>query len=167
MPTQIQRYPNGLLELFGAKSGGENPNVLGPNVVPVVDILQTYGLGNVTEQNDGGATVAGAGQVITVPETEWWLVYAASVRVAVSATQTGLHASLGLSTRLESPARVSLAWGALPDAAIAGTSCTIACWTPPAPMLCPPGTTFWGVLEALGTDANAVLGVQVRYSILG
>ena len=165
--TTIQRYPAGLLELFGAKSGGENPSQLGQVVVQTVDILQALGLGNVTEQNDGGATVAGAGQVITVPETEWWLVYNASVRVAVSATQTGLHASLGLSTRLESPARVSLAWGALPDAAIAGTSCTIAVWTPPQPMLAPPGTTFWGVLEALGTDANAVLGVQVRYSVLG
>lgn len=163
----IQRYPNGLLELFGAKSGGENPHELSNVVAPVVDILQAYGLGNVTEQNAGGATLPGAGQVIEVPDEQWWLVYAASVRVAVTATQTGMHVSLGISQRLESPARVSLAWGVLPDAAIAGTSCTIAVWTPPAPMLAPPGTTFWGVLEALGTDANTTLGVQLRYAVLG
>lgn len=42
MPSLVNRNPPGLLSLLGIKSGGDNPNVLGDSILPVLQVTELY-----------------------------------------------------------------------------------------------------------------------------
>lgn len=77
----IQRTPPGLLDYFGIKNGGRNPQSLAEVVAPVLDLDRWYKVSDEEYLTGGIAGHASAGWVssspilMTVPATEIWHVH--------------------------------------------------------------------------------------------
>lgn len=168
--TPIQRFPGGLLELLASKTLGENPRELGAVVNPSIDVLQCYGLSNVEHVSVAGTIAENAGVSITVPPTEWWLLYAMDGRAGISATQTGVQIGIGMSKALTVGAITRLAGGHFANsdfgAGTGGSDVSLAFFAPGIPWLLPPETTLWLILEVLGTDATCDVDLTARVARL-
>jgi hypothetical protein len=166
----VQRIPGGLLELLSAKTSGFTLDNVSRELVPVLDMLQLFGLGQPIETiNVTDAALAEAGQIfITVPATEWWVLYAAGSHYVRTSTQTGVIMSLGIATG--TPA-VSVPVAAGPKESVApgvaaGVDCVAITWMPPYPMMLPPGTQLVFQLDILGTDATLSVACRARIARL-
>lgn len=84
-PLTIQRFPRGLLDLLGSKSNGDNPTVLSPTVVPILDLSAMYQFDKMEARSatTNVVNLAGAwavtGTQLTVPAGEIWLLHNLSV----------------------------------------------------------------------------------------
>lgn len=84
-PLTIQRFPRGLLDLLGSKSNGDNPTVLSPTVVPILDLSAMYQFDKMEARNASTNVVnltgawAVTGSIFTVPAGEIWLLHNLSV----------------------------------------------------------------------------------------
>lgn len=89
----LQAIPPGLLSLFQLKNLGRNPGELDGTLVPVVDLLDWYLLGQAIDLFGISRTLDGATDVpgfigwttpfaVVVPATEWWWVSWYSISVA-------------------------------------------------------------------------------------
>ena len=155
-----------MLELLSAKTSGFTLEHINSELRLTLDMLQLFGLGQPIETiNEVDATMAEADQVIiTVPSTEWWLLYAAGSHYVRSATQTGIVMSLGIATGTPSVS-VPVATGPKESVApgvAAGVDCVAIAWMPPYPMLLPPGTQLVFQLDILGTDADVSVACRAR-----
>lgn len=89
MPTDINVLPRGLLDLLQAKSLGENPQVLGDQVAPTLELVNLYlsqkrwYIERVVTTISGSTTFASQ---ITVPQQEIWWVYAWGLKIGASAS---------------------------------------------------------------------------------
>ncbi len=83
-PTDIQRYPRGLIDLLGMKSTGDTPHQLGGQIAGELDMLDWY-LNDRLEVLSTTIAVAPAAlgnfqfQNSTVPQGEMWAVYDVAV----------------------------------------------------------------------------------------
>lgn len=166
----VQRIPGGLLELLSAKTSGFTFAGMSRELQLSLDTLQLFGLGQPIETiNEVDATMAEADQIIiTVPATEWWLLYAAGSHYVRSATQTGVIMSLGIATG--TPA-VSVPVAAGPKESVApgvaaGADCVAITWMPPYPFMLPPGSQLVFQLDILGTDATVSVACRARIARL-
>lgn len=92
MPS-ITRYPNGLLDLLGLQSQGDNPRLVSDIVSSIVDVGQLY-LANVQVLVTGSVAAAAANfnsfaTPLIVPTGEIWLLKSFSATVAAGVGVTG------------------------------------------------------------------------------
>jgi hypothetical protein len=164
----VQRIPGGLLELLSAKTSGYTLTGLETSVRPTLDMAQFFGLSmpleTVTEQELAAAEAAGV--VLTVPASEWWLLYAASATYQLTATMSVSRMSLRMAVDSASFEVVLAAGETLINLGTACPDMTGAVFVPSYPLMLPPGTRLRGTLDILGTDATAVINIQARIARL-
>lgn len=110
-PPPINRHPNGLLDFFGIKNGGRNPQYLLPSLSPTIDLLQHYAQANAINTayvyapaaSVGGGFLAGLDGVtdVVVPPTEMWLIAAMEMEISIlpgNSTLLGLPSILATSS---------------------------------------------------------------------
>lgn len=159
--SPLQRYPAGLLELIGAKNNGQAPSRLSDETRGVFDLTQFMGKPE-SVNGFGASVVEGASVVITVPSTEYWLLYAASIHATLAVAMTNLCMSIQLGEELTSPnPQPSIARGQV-TGPFTSSGRTVADWTAPYPMILAPGTTIWGLVEQLAGVANVATRLRAR-----
>jgi hypothetical protein len=167
--STIQRYPGGLLELLAAKTSGWTPGELVRNVQPSLDLFQFLAQTDVRHETANNAAAAENDSVtIQVPSDEWWVLFAAGMEYLKTATMTLAVFSIRMSP-LGSSNWCSLAQGPVPEQAFGSTGAAqvSACvFVPPQPWLLSPGTTMYGRVDVLGTDATVDVGLNLRVSRL-
>jgi len=170
MTGEVQRFPRGLLEVLGAKSGGVVPSTLAQQIVCGVDVLQLYALSQERYIAAENAVAAeGDGVTFTVPDTEFWILHDLSLHWVKTATATYMQGSLwqrkgtiGPFVGLASgPTAVSYPFGSTP----AATS-LVAHFNPTTPRILTPGTVLYGTVDILGTDATADIKLRARVGVL-
>jgi len=164
--TTVQRTPGGLLELLSAKTSGYTLDDLAKGIQPTLDMTAMMGLGLPLETVKvvGAAVAEGSAITITVPATQWWMLYAASTQFTSTTTGTFLN-SIRISADADSTNTVALA-RELTGLAIAATFVAGAIFVPHTPWLLPPGTVLWCVMDLLGVDATAAISMNCRIARL-
>lgn len=169
--TDIQRFPAGLLELLGAKISGWTPGDIARDLTLSVDMLEMFGMATVRQASAQNAAAAeGDSVTVTVPDTEWWLLYALDMTYVKTATATLFVGSLRIAPSGINADWVHLASGPVPlqvFGSTAGTGASPVCaFVPSRPWLLPPGTRLFGRCDILGTDATANIYINYRYTPL-
>lgn len=99
MPAPLNRQPNGLLDFFGIKNGGENPLELGRILQPQLDTLPLYEnaapteVGSVSGALAFGPVLFGPAGATTEPGASW---HFRSVAISVNSTGAGDQAYVEL-----------------------------------------------------------------------
>lgn len=96
MQTAIQRFPRALLTLLGAQANGSAPRVLGEQVVPVLDLLDLYGVPEVVDGQNAAASAVGDQAARLVVANEFWYVKSIGLRATVSNAATVVSAFAGV-----------------------------------------------------------------------
>lgn len=167
--TTVQRYPAGLLDLLSAKTSGWTPGELGSDLQPTLDLLEMFGLGAIAHVSAQNAAAAeGDSATLTVPATEWWMLYALDQVYEKTATMTLFCGSLRLNAQasndwvsLASGPVVPQSFGSTPASRV--TSCV---FVPSRPWLLSPGTQLFSRADILGTDATMNLYINARIARL-
>lgn len=163
----IQRSPGGLLDLLSAKTSGYTLRELVASLQPTIDLTAILGLTTVEHVSSNNPTAAeGDSATLTVPITEWWLLYALDMGYERTATMSLFSASLRL-VPSGGVDWVTLVAGDTPSLSFAMPSTGAAqvaalTFVPATPWLLPPGTTLFGRIDNLGTDATADIGINAR-----
>lgn len=162
----VQRIPAGLLELLSAKTSGLTLDSMNREIRGVIDLMQMFGLAQPLEtvRVVDAAIAEGSAMQLVVPADEWWLLYAASTQFTSTTTGTFVM-SIRISSNTDSAQTVALA-RVSSGLAIAATFVSGAIFVPPQPMLLPPNTILWGVLDLLGVDATAAMSMNARIARL-
>jgi hypothetical protein len=161
---KIQRVPRGLNDLLSI-SGGNTPVDLQNEVRPVIDLLQFYGLNQITTLAQTQAALAEGGVVeIVVPSNQYWLLYAAHTSIVKTATMTALSASIQIGATPNFGVYDTRALGPF-GATETGTARS--CYPCPVPKLLLPGWSVRCGLDILGTDATANVSIVVHVGVLG
>ncbi len=165
----IQRFPRGLQELLASKTQGINPDVLGAQLSTVLDLLQFYGLSDERYETVSGTVAEGAGVTLTVPDTQFWLLFDTSLHWVKTATATYMQGSIWQRKGTTGPF-VGLATGptavGYPFASTAAATSLLATFAPSPPRLLTPGTVLYGTCDILGTDATADIVFRARVGVL-
>jgi hypothetical protein len=167
MPESIQRYPAGLLNLLGMQSLGDTPPALSPLLIPVVDLMQSYGLAHrqlIFTIN--GAVVSGAALSHTTGiDQQWSVLFTLTATLNVTATMPfaqmflGVNRGGGLSIVAHAFDSCALV-GAVGPAHILTLS-----WTPPYPLILPKGSVLQ-VTPTFTVDATAGMTIQAEVGFL-
>jgi len=81
---QVNRIPNGFLDLLGVQSLGRNPPLFSDAISPVVDIFELYAAQTLSVHSvDWLHTVTGDSTVLFVPEGETWMLRGLSIETAI------------------------------------------------------------------------------------
>jgi hypothetical protein len=160
--TPIGRYPAGLLELLGSKTGGAQLTQFEDRAQFGLDITNFFGTWEVQRSVD--LALAEASSVfLTVPDTTWWRLVAVSMHVNISATQTGMRGSIRLSPKAAA-FTATLAIGSYNEDQLnnstAALGFALVAYVPAAPLIIPPASTIWATLDLLGTDATLEAAIQ-------
>lgn len=165
MTLPIQRVPNALGQLLST-FGGQTPRELEDSVQGVLDLLQFYGLTQLQNQQVVDAAMAEGATTLTltVPGNQHWVLFAAHMNVAKTATMT----ALSLAVQFGPPNQLNLlaaeeftAFGAT---VTGGARCG---GHTPYPRLLLPGWQIRGNLDILGTDATASAVLAAQVGVLG
>lgn len=98
MAGPIARRPAGLLDLLLTQQQGKNPEVLGNDVQPVMDLTKFYGQERLESSNKAlTATAINSLVTHTVPAGESWLLLCAAVRGAFAAAGQEIGLELRIS----------------------------------------------------------------------
>lgn len=169
-PFDIQRYPQGLVDLLGMKATGNTPAQLSQQTGGVVELADYY-LWDRVQANVGQSPVAigvvgflaNSTGATVVPQGELWVLYDATLRVPAIAAATALTLTLVIQRSFAGTS----AWFALTEQQrlAAGQGCLVG----PRfdrPLLLRPGDTF-------GTYCSDITGVPgqqafttVSYAVL-
>ncbi len=180
-PPVINRAPLGLLDFFGIKSGGRNPQNIAATVAPTLDLwnlyeqdaLEVYGDGTGVAAGGalGGWDYGGPGFLPgIVPENEFWHIreYSATVAAAAGITAVALWPMMqvrvtngvGAGGRTEFPVGATVQYQ---GAALGASRWKLEAsdfWLPPGGIL----GGYTGALEPLATAMTAFQSVRlVRY----
>lgn len=164
MTLKVQRVPRGLSDLLTI-FGGEHPSGLVPELRGVIDVIQFYGLNNLTTLATSNAALAEGGNVqLTVPDRQFWLLYALHATIVKTATMTALRADLqiGQGSNFGVYAAEELGpFGATETGDVRFS------YVPATPRVLLPQMALRASLEILGTDATANVSVVAHVGILG
>jgi len=156
-PTQ--RYPRGLLELFGLK-GVSPPAVLADFYQATVDVTQL--LGNSQKQirsvNNAAAAV-NTFVTLTVPASETWILYHAAPSIVVPAGLT----DIALAMTMEGS---TVSWKREGAGVAVGETLPCAPFMPPYPYVLLSGQTMSAVMLRLTGAANASLTLTALVGVL-
>lgn len=95
----VQRVPFGLLSFLGMKVGGRNPDTLGRELVPMLDVTPNFLAPDISQSivTTNTITAAGSEARITVPQGEAWRMISLSmVCAAFSAAGGVIYGTLGI-----------------------------------------------------------------------
>lgn len=103
-PLDIQRFPQGLLDLFGLKATGNAPHLLSEAIAAIADVLPLYLVDRTVDIYSGGITVSAAQQlwptvgqaVCVVPPGEMWVVLNTSVNLSTGVGVSFTGASMAV-----------------------------------------------------------------------
>lgn len=77
---QINRIPQGYLDLVGTETGGKNPSLAPESVSPILRMNELYSAQTLSAVNWAtNSTAVGDSNSITVPSDEIWVCYSASM----------------------------------------------------------------------------------------
>lgn len=95
MASPISRRPTGLLDLLLTQQQGKNPDKLGDDVIPVIEMRPFYSQERFDiERQSMAITVNGDYGAIEVPAGETWFVYAFGLRLEYATAAQYLTADL-------------------------------------------------------------------------
>ena len=97
--TTIQRFPRSLLTLLGAQANGAAPRILGDTVLPVLDLLDLYGVPEVVDGQNAAAAAVGDQAARLVVAGEYWYVKSIGLRATVSNVATVVSAFAGIQSQ--------------------------------------------------------------------
>lgn len=162
----IQRVPQGLQNVLNLFGPGTPPR-LAQELVGTLDLLPFYGLNQRQTQIANNAALALAGTLdLTVPANTWAVLFAATVSITKTGTMT--HARLGLNIQ-RAAAGVFVTYASQdmgPYGATLNGNANL-CFVPSSPILLPPMSVIRGILQGLGTDANANVSVVAELGVFG
>jgi hypothetical protein len=122
-----------LLDYFGIKNGGRNPQSLAEVIAPVLDLDRWYKVeseeylqGGISGHSSAG-WVSASPTLLVVPAGEVWHVHAFSVTIAIPQSQTLIFAPL--STRVPEGGFVTGGMPVLPEVATIVTPAAVATYT--------------------------------------
>jgi hypothetical protein len=169
MADKIQRVAVGLANILSLQ-GGRTPELLGDGVASVLDLLQFYGLQQLTRLSASDAALAPAGNIsIQTPANSWCVLFGANARIVQVAAATGIRLNILLNRTANASAATSLpiaSGGPLGyGAAFAGDFDLP--WRAPFPLLLPPLSLIQGNLPLLTGVANASVNILAEVGILG
>src|SRR5437868_7486753 len=95
MPDRIQRVPNGLLNLLSLQ-GGRTPELVADQVVGELELLQFYGLTQLTTQSSSANPAEGTSVALTLSSTAWTILFGASAEFTATGTLTALAGEVRL-----------------------------------------------------------------------
>lgn len=161
MSMQIQRVPRGLANLISS-FGGLTPRELEDQVRACIDATQFYGLQTYIRQLGTDPALALGGTInLTVPATEFWLLYDVGCNIVGAAGMTSAHISFAVGPTGSETAFFSF----VPPPAIAATfqdGLTL-----PYPRLLLPGWRLQLRLNNLQGVANASVAFSAGVGVLG
>lgn len=171
-PQDIQRFPQGLLNVLNMQAGGETPRVLSETVVGTMELLQFYGLTQRQVLTRGAAAqVVGTPMLLSagtfpLPVSSWCVLFAATASIVNAAAMTA--AELSIQVRRGGSGFVSLTFEryTAADVGFASGSNGLAFETH-YPLLLPPGSDVGALLTNLQGVANATLSLTVEVGVLG
>lgn len=77
---QVNRIPNGFLDLLGVESLGRNPPAFADQIIPITDLTEFYAAQTLSAHTvDFNHTAFQNQQLVTVPSEETWFLRAVSV----------------------------------------------------------------------------------------
>jgi hypothetical protein len=162
MSLVTQRVPRGLQNVL-AISGVDSLTALNPELRGVLDVLQCYGLQQLSVSTVTNAALAEGG-IIAFTLDSWAVLFGMAVNVTKTATMTAGAVSLRLQREQNG---LPIAYAPLGPFGATETGTVIVPWRAPYPLLCPPGTVCRAVLDILGTDAAAAVTLTIEAGIVG
>lgn len=161
---KIQRVPRGLNELLSI-AGGQTPTHLHDNVQASIELLQFYAMQQLQTSFTNNPALAEGSSVAVITPNAWCLLFGAAFTITKTATATALRATISLqrTTGVQTPL-VSQDLG--PFGATETGACNLCFWAP-YPILLPPLSQIVGVLNILGTDANAATTIRAEFGVIG
>lgn len=167
MPLPIQRVPRGLSDVLSI-FGGQTPQMLGPEVLGTLELIQFYGL---TQRSTLGANNAAVAEGVNVPApalTTWAVLFNATTTIIKTATVTALRGSVNIN-RGGGSAGLGLIYAQeeLGPFGATETGAATVVFFPDYPLLLPPGTVIGGSAPIVGTDATVNLTIQAEIGVLG
>jgi hypothetical protein len=155
---KIQRTPRALSDVLSI-FGGLTPRELAEEVRGTVDLLQFYARSQQQVQNASNAALAAPGFLtLTVPLSQTWVLFAASMRVTTPAGATDIKAAISVQG-------VTVAWEDFVP--IVPGEFHIVPFVAPYPLILLPGSQLSGVLIALSGAANANCAFDALVGVLG
>jgi len=167
VPFRIQRVPRGLNELLSI-FGGQTPVELEDRVRGTLDLLQLYGLSQERVQGLNSAALAeNTNLAFALSNTQWTVLFDATVTVIKTATVTAIRASVSVRLNADPNQEYALASESLGPFGATETGAATVVARLSYPRLCPPGSLIVGRLDILGTDANANVTVGAHFGTVG
>lgn len=165
-PSDIQRVPQGLLNVLGMQSAGATPPQLASSVSGVLDLLQFYGLTQrqILLTTNGALATNTAMDLALTPANSWGILFFAQATVGLDASMTSLTIRISLQR-----SSVGLFMGiASEQVQLPGIANDIgACgFVAPYPLLLPPSTTLRMSALFAGV-ASASCGLSAEIGLLG
>lgn len=169
MPGLIQRVPPGLANVLGVY-GAEQPNRLLDEVRATMDLLQFYALNQRQYRSSTDAAMAEGGSVgLTLSpaqSNQWALLIGLDFGVLKTATMTALSTSL-LMGRPGTATLITVAANEFQRFGATETGYARVVYRPDTPVICPPGSTIFGAIDILGTDATCNGTITAEWGLLG
>lgn len=164
IPFAIQRYPLGIGPLLNISSGA-SPAYINQEVQGSLELLQLYGLTQLTTGFANNAAAAeGAAVPLVLSADRWTVLFAAQASIVKTATATALWGDVTINRRTQFG--VLLFGGNLgPFGATESGTVSVGGYLQ-YPLVCPPGTTISATARVIGTDATANVSVFAEFGTL-
>lgn len=163
----VQRAPAGLLDVLSAKGLDRLPVELLRDIRPTLDLLQFYGLQQLSlASNSNAAAAEGVGIVVTPSSTNWTVLFAAVATFTKTATMTALTGQVFI-RRVLGQFNMCVADKNFSPFGATETGLVAVPYVPPYPLLMPPGTQITAVPAIIGTDATANVVLGVEFGLFG
>jgi len=161
----VQRVPFGLLSFLGIKAGGQNPNALQRELMPVLDVTPNFLAPDLAQEIETTNTIGSAGDEarITIPQGEAWRMISMSMVVAAfSATGGVVYGALGigdLTGFITAVATMPAPYTVLTTGDLVRLGFAF-----PSPLVLPPGSVLHSTLMTdLGGGVTANIQCRVLY----
>lgn len=162
---RIQRVPRGLNELLSL-AGGQTPTGLLAEVRPGLELLQLYGLNQLTVRTLNDPAAPETGTVgFTIDDRSWAILFHCELAVVGTASMTALSTVITLQRRTLTSLAIATKEFTQFGATVTGFKRLA--MQMPYPLVCPPGSRVFGGIDILGTDATCNATFTAEYGLLG
>jgi len=159
MSQKIQRVPKGLADALSL-AGSFAPASLMDEVRGTLELLQFFGQQQRSRFSNSGTPAEAVPVVLSVPNNQWWVLFAAATGATKTATMTALRVALFVNTIVVN----SVEGGPFGATETGVVHCS---FVPGYPLLLAPGGSILGSCPIIGTDATATVTIQCEVGVLG
>lgn len=166
----VQRVPQGLLDVLSIKGVDFLPSELSRQVVPVLELLQYYGLQQQQVVFNNNPVLAEAGTVGTTnvvgdSANKWAILFGATATIGKTATMTA--ARISIVVQRNGSNGLTVASEEMGPFGATETGAANLAWVAPYPLLLRPPWDIRAFLGILGTDATASVSIVAELGLLG